>query len=620
LPLAAVLFRTTLPGLLACLLLATAAGGQARAADDATSAARSHYEVGLKLFDAREHDQALLEFRAANELKPRPAALFMMAQCEYLLGRLKAARAHYQTYASENPVGEFVELAKDRIESIDKRPSTFVINTVPEDVDVRIVSETAPNQPPVTGQAPNNFSVPRGRYRITVAKANFLQQSRVVEIDLADTRPLFFKLEPIPARLEVETNPPGATLYVNGNRARNPYRQDVVPGHYELFAEAPDWRGRSVEFTLNPGERLLMTDARRMQLQYIQRSGRPELMVATALLFSFGGAAAVAAAIGRPLEDANVSAVLLTSGGGLTGAAIGALAANALVPPYIADNRALFIISAMWIGAAEGAGVGIAWEQAATNNEAPDPRCPGCRPSLGERLRAGFLGSLPGLALGITGGALMSKHAPTYGRVSLIQSAALGGVVAGGLLAVAMQWKPYGKDWEHQLRTLPTPPMNTPCQPSDKFSSDGKEQVDCIVGERSLLDLTLPALIGLNVGLGAGLLGAYLPDQSHYGLTWRRVLLIDLATAAGVVGGGIAGCVAVDNCLNATPTDGSRAKAAIAALIGGGVGAVAGVLLTRNLEDTSDRASAPPPATVTVLPAASPRGGVVPMLSAFGAF
>ena len=85
--------------------------------DDATSQARSHYEMGLKLFDAREHEQALIEFKAANELKPRPAALFMMAQCEYLLGKLKDARAHYARYASENPDGEFVELAQDRIQS-----------------------------------------------------------------------------------------------------------------------------------------------------------------------------------------------------------------------------------------------------------------------------------------------------------------------------------------------------------------------------------------------------------------------------------------------------------------------------------------------------------------------
>src|SRR5882757_693789 len=112
-------------------------------ADDATAQARSHYETGLRLFDARQHEQALIEFEAANDLKSRPAALFMMAQCEYLLGRLKDARIHYERYAGENPDGEFVELAKDRIQSIDKRQSTFVINTVPDGVTVRIRREAS---------------------------------------------------------------------------------------------------------------------------------------------------------------------------------------------------------------------------------------------------------------------------------------------------------------------------------------------------------------------------------------------------------------------------------------------------------------------------------------------
>ncbi|HXI57467.1 MAG TPA: hypothetical protein VNO55_15480, partial [Polyangia bacterium] len=476
----------------------------------------------------------------------------------------------------------------------------------------------------ITGQAPNNFSVPRGRYRITVSKANFLQQSRVVEIDLADTRPLFFKLDPIPARLEIETLPPGATLYVNGNRARNPYRQDVVPGHYELFAEAQDRESRSVEFTLNPGERLLLTDGKRLQLQYVQRSGRPELIAASSVLMGFVGAAGVAAAIGRSLEDQGVSGVLLTGGGALTGLVAGALTANVLVPPYIPDNRALFVIGAMWIGAAEGAGVGISIEQSDEASSTSNPTCPGCRASLGERLRAAFFGSLPGLALGITSGALLSARAPTYGRVSLIQSAALGGILAGGLVAVAAKWKPYGANWERHETILTTDkmPPNNPNPPCTQVGTNPTKW-DCIMSERSLLDMTLPALIGLNVGLGAGLLGAYLPDQKRYGPSWTRVLLIDLATVAGTVGGGIAGCIAVANCLLDYPTDDARAKSAMAALAGGALGLLTGVLVTRNVDQNNDPTPRTPTSassTVTIIPATRPQGGVVPLLSAIGAF
>src|SRR4029077_17254197 len=142
---------------LASLLAIAALAAPAQAADDATAQARSHYEMGLKLFDAREHEQALIEFSKANELTPRPAALFMMAQCEYLMGRLKDASIHYQRYATENPDGEFAALARDRVESIAKRLSTFVVNTVPEDVTVRISPEGETGKVVATGQAPNNF-------------------------------------------------------------------------------------------------------------------------------------------------------------------------------------------------------------------------------------------------------------------------------------------------------------------------------------------------------------------------------------------------------------------------------------------------------------------------------
>ena len=433
---------------------------RARAADDAMAQARSHYEIGLRLFDAREHEQALIEFEAANDLKSRPAALFMMAQCEYLLGRLKEARVHYQRYAGENPDGEFVELAKDRIQSIDKRASTFVINTVPDGVTVRIRRQPCRGRAPrrattdVSGQAPNNFQIPRGRYRIDVAKENYQGQTRIVDVDIAETKPLFFKLDPIPARLEIATVPPFATLYVNGNRARNPYRQDVAPGHVEIFAEALDHESRTVDLMLTPGEQRRLVGKEALHLAYAQRSGRPELIVASGVMGGLIGAGAVAAAIGGELEKPAVASVLLLSGGAVSGFIAGSLIATPLVR-YIPDNRALYIMGDMWIGALEGFGAGVMWEQVDASQQPVGKICPGpapCRPPIGVQLRAGFVGSLPGLALGLMTGVLTADHAPTHGRATLITSAALGGVVKGALVKMPLRWHPYGTEWEETVR------------------------------------------------------------------------------------------------------------------------------------------------------------------------
>ena len=652
------------------------------AADDATDQARKHYETGLELFYAREHAQALVEFQRAHEIKPRPATLFMMAQCEYLVGSLTVARAHYESYLRESPSGEFVEVAKDRIESINHRPATLVINCVPDNVDVRVTPVSSPLAPgaaagpsareagssqnppaqtapptasvpasapgpvsppaagaiagaapvpmasgpaptpaaapsvvppvaetaaPIEGQAPNNFSVSRGRWVVRVSKPNYTPQSITVDLEVAETRPLFFKLDPIPARLEVETIPRGATLYVNGNRARNPYRQDVPPGRYEIFGEATDYESRTDEVLLGPGERRLLTDERAFHLRYVQRSGRPELVAASALMGAFVGAGAVAASLSKvsslnKQDPVNVSSVSLTVGGALAGLIAGGLVANDSVPSYIPDNRALFVIGTMWIGGAEGALAGtiVREFQAANGAASPD----GTAPELGpfqhapDLSRAAFVGSIPGLALGITTGAMLSHRAPTYGRVALIQSAAAGGALLGALSAVALQWSPFG--FERVVQ---------PSGPSAAHLDD-------------VMDLSIPSALGLTVGLGAGLLGAYLPDQSRYGPTWERVGLIDLAAAAGAIAFGIGGCVSEDACvgrLNAESA--SRARAATWALVGGAAGLGAGVLLTRNVDrsEPSTRAGTSFP-LLTFMPVRGPSGQLTNLFGALGTF
>jgi hypothetical protein len=599
--------------------------GAARA-DEATDQARRHYETGLELFYAREHAQALIEFQHAHEVKPRPATLFMMGQCEYLLGQLRQARDHYDAYLHESPTGEFVEVAKDRIEAINRRPATLVISTVPDQVDVTIAAAPKSDTPPVAllapsslgavlgdappaviaGQAPNNFAVPRGRWVVTVSKPNYVPQRIPIEVEVADTKQLFFKLEPVPARLEIETVPTGATLYVNGNRARNPYHQNVPPGRFEIFAEATDYEDRSIEFTLGPGEKRLLLGVAAFPLRYVQRSGRPELLTASAVLGGLVGAGAVAFALRDAASAPNVSSVGLLFSGAVVGAVASALVANNAVPAYVPDNRALFVLGGMWIGAADGALTGmIIGQTRAVSAVDQDHKDLGPYKKVPDLKSAAFVGSLPGLAIGITTGALLSRRAPTYGRVALIQSAAIGGAVVGGLTAAALQWNPFG--WQ---RAVPDQAKNNSDPPPTTYHLDAG------------IDPSIPALIGLNVGLAAGLLGAYLPDQSRYGPSWKRVGLVDLAAGAGALAGAVAGCVSASTCAGAiTAGSDARAKAAGFALLGGGVGLVAGILLTSNVDrvvPAQSKTIAPP--SLTLLPLSTGAGQLIPALGAIGFF
>jgi hypothetical protein len=226
---------------------------------------------------------------------------------------------------------------------------------------------------------------------------------------------------------------------------------------------------------------------------------------------------------------------------------------------------------------------------------------------------------------------LLAKKAPTYGRVTLIQSSALGGMFAGALMQVAVKAKPYGSDWE-QTRHAPTS-LDDAKNALRRDDTTGipcmypmTDTTLCVYRSSSVFDLAPGALIGLNVGIGVGLAGAYLADQSKYGPSLKRVLLVDAAAGAAALAAGVGACVSQsDSCLTkAQPDDDARAIAAGAALLGGAVGLIGGILLTRHVDDEPDASSRPAASTTMPLATFAPmrdgRGETIPGFAAMGLF
>lgn len=524
-------------------------------AQNATDRARKHYLAGKELFEAGNREQALVHFELAHREAPADLNVFMMAQCQYHLGRLKQARAHYEAFLEKVKTGEEAERARVRIEAINARKARIQIESVPDEVEVRIDGD----QGTEAGQGPNEFEVPRGRYRVTVSKPKYMSETREITVDAGETKTQFFRLEPIPARLTVRTRPKNATLYVRGNRTRNPYVQQVDSGEYEIYAEATDYEARREVITLAPGEQKTID----FGLTYVQRSGRAELIGFWTAAGAIGGGTAVASRLDR---KANPSSATLISAGVLAGGAAGGMISTTLYgqPGYIRDNLALFRIGAMWMGATEGAALALAIE--------PDAR----------KLSSAWVGGALGLGAGVAVGTLLDHRAPNYGRVAIIHSGALLGALAGTLAAPALE--------------LRDPVAKTP----------------------------VAVLGGLNVGLVGGLALAYLPDQRAYGPSWKRVILVDLAVAAGAVAGYLA-----ERCSRGTGTDRCSGepnkKTARYALIGGAAGLGVGWWLTRDYDRDNDSPSEttlsflPLP---TVLPVSRANGttAAVPGLAAQGQF
>ena len=561
------------------VLLLTLPGTSPRAEESsALERAHKHYEAGVSLFEAGNKEQALVEFQLANELAPKKENVFMIAQCEYHLGQLVDARASYEAYLAEQKQGELADLSRLRLEAINRRPGIFAINTVPDNVEVRIESDGAT----VVGQAPNEFRVPRGHYHITASKENFASETRDLSIDVAETKPLFFKLEPIPAHLTIRTTPPNAALFVRGNRAQNPYVQDVPPGNYEIYAEASYYQSKRETITLAPGENRVVE----FPLTYVQRSGRPELIGFWTGIGAVGGGLAVFTQ-SNPKET-NLSLSLPLFGAGILagGIGLGVLSSTtSLVPNYIRDNLALFRIGAMWIGDVEGAtlAMGLSHDWVAT-----------------------WFGGAAGLVGGAVAGWWLDDKSPNYGRVSLIQSSALLGAVAGALMVPAVGLYPSAP---------PQPAANASQADIDAYNA-ANDRYHNQVRQR----LAWGMLAGLNVGLATGLAMAYLPDQTVYGPSWQRVLMVDLAGVAGAVfattiefctrKSTVAGKTVRVHCANEDTTfNGSTARFA---LVGAGLGLVAGWLLTMNYDRNNQARPAPPFLSHIPLP------GVVPVQSMSG--
>jgi hypothetical protein len=514
--------------LLAALLVAFLVAGSSAQAQEADPAAqaRQHYQAGVSLFEAGNKEQALVEFQLAHDLMPKKANLFMIAQCQYHLGLLKEARANYQEFLAQPSSGELADIARLRIEAINHRPGVVAINTVPDQVQVRIEGEGQV----FLGEAPNEFRVPRGHYRVTVSKPNFVRQERDITIDVAETKPLFFKLDPIPAHLEIHTSPSNATLYVRGNRTQNPYAQFVDPGDYEIYAEANYHIARHDVVSLAPGQQLKVD----FPLSYLQRSGRPELIGFWIGIGAIGGGMAVTTRL-DPGQPGNLT---LIAAGALAGGISAGVISAALVPAYIRDNLALFRIGSGWIGDVEGLSLGLA---------------------LTQSVSGAWLGGVVGLSVGSVAGWWLDDHAPNYGRVAMIQSGAFLGAIAGVL-------------------AIPTVGFALKFTDSSNTTTIRTDRVGWGM------------LAGMNVGLATGLALAYLPDQRSYGPSWQRVMLIDLAA----VGGGVTGallqmCVSGRNSKGFCGNAEIGPQMARYTLAGSAVGLAIGLFLTWNYDKHDDK-------------------------------
>jgi len=92
--------------------------------DDAVLArARALSRDGLRQFEHREYDAAIVSFRTAYQLVPAVALLYNLAQAERMNGDCASAARDYRAFLDATPEGPLAELAREHLASCDVHAS-----------------------------------------------------------------------------------------------------------------------------------------------------------------------------------------------------------------------------------------------------------------------------------------------------------------------------------------------------------------------------------------------------------------------------------------------------------------------------------------------------------------
>jgi hypothetical protein len=89
-----------------CALLGSVARPALAAGDKDKAAARAHYATATRLFEVREWEEALKEYKAAYVAWPDPAFLFNIGQCLRKLDRNAEALDFFQQYLKKAPADD----------------------------------------------------------------------------------------------------------------------------------------------------------------------------------------------------------------------------------------------------------------------------------------------------------------------------------------------------------------------------------------------------------------------------------------------------------------------------------------------------------------------------------
>lgn len=222
---------------LACLFGRTVA--PARAADaepakanssaDATTEARRHFKLGIKLYQDTNYPGALAEFEAAYAAKPGPGSLQNIALCQKALFRYREAAASLEqllhAHGSELSEGE-TKAVSDAINELHGLVGSIVVLVEPTDAKVTVDGRAVPS-----GELRAGVEVNVGEHTLVADLPGYARLSRVVRVASGQKLlPVELKLKATDGFLNVIASDPRAAIAIDGTtRAFHEWRGSIKP-------------------------------------------------------------------------------------------------------------------------------------------------------------------------------------------------------------------------------------------------------------------------------------------------------------------------------------------------------------------------------------------------------
>jgi hypothetical protein len=156
--------------------------------------AKKRYADGEKKLKAEDYAGALVDFKAANDIKATPQAEYNMGTCEDHLGHVQAAADWFDKFLAHVPdkMADKGDQVRRRVAEIKAMPAKVHIESNPPGASVTV------DDKPLSAPTPTDVELAPGSHSVKLTEAGRLPAERAIDLAFASTQTLAVDLEEAP--------------------------------------------------------------------------------------------------------------------------------------------------------------------------------------------------------------------------------------------------------------------------------------------------------------------------------------------------------------------------------------------------------------------------------------